>query len=58
MTAQTGIARARMTLPITAVAATAALALLGTSPLRAGLLQSPIPAVAGGAPAFDVISIK
>ncbi len=54
--------------PAAAIAATVALVLLGISPLRAvapvrspmsaRLLQSPAPAVAGGAPAFDVISIK
>lgn len=55
-------------LPVAAIAATAALLLLVISPLgamapdrspkRARVLQSPTSAVAGGAPAFDVISIK
>jgi bla regulator protein blaR1 len=55
-------------MPVAAIAATAVLVLLCISPLRAvaparspmpaGMLQAPTPAVAGGAPAFDVISIK
>jgi len=67
---RSGQARGRAgTVSVTAVIVTAALIVLTVSPLRAVVpvrprlmgspaLQAPTPAVAGGIPAFDVISIK